>query len=713
MTFKKSEFKGVNTVVMGTAKPEVHLMLMRAAEAGEIEVLVQMHADPTRNERDHEGLYKERESEAFHWALPSVKAEPAEALLIQTGQAHERLRAARRAALRAGLLFTSSAPVKQAACKAVSAVQIKIPMLQHHTRDEHKLPADPAVTAFGRLPPSLVRACSIYGQEGQQAPMEVMSPTAEIGRGAAVATRVFSADGAETAFTRLSPAPPLHLPFCAHSSGDAEPGDAQRVVGEAYGTRVNQRLPLLLLKRLGNDAAHTCEPQGGAGVNTWLPVVKHVCVIHCIFPEVDGAFATADWQWTPRAQATARHKVHEVNLLGVGRHQCRLGCTWTSLKGLILSGGAFIPHFNLGVSPILQQVISQHLQLITHIEVALAKESSWAALARREAAARQQRWRARGYFTQEKLAEAERRRLPPQYSRDDPRSPWWEPGSLTGTAVSTPGQADDQPYKAWPHPVAQQPQAIYSVLCLCMHACMHACVCMCMRICMYVWIYIVSRRPYCRPRTQRREQTNGLQWPTRGSPRGPLYLIRSSASSGTGGGMKAGKRAGECACVRPWVTRPTWIRLLRQVLRDGHLACISLPVCVRARAHARAIVYFTFCVYRRGLALAAAPAMARRPKLLAPGSRFGCLELGGCLWVRARSDCILTSRCMYARMSVFVVTCSNTLSTLTQRRWGVGVEHDVYIRIFTCNRVRSIRAPADVGRGIASYEACRIRLAPC
>ena len=37
---------------MGTAKPEVHLMLMRAAEAGEIEVLVQMHADPTRNERD-------------------------------------------------------------------------------------------------------------------------------------------------------------------------------------------------------------------------------------------------------------------------------------------------------------------------------------------------------------------------------------------------------------------------------------------------------------------------------------------------------------------------------------------------------------------------------------------------------------------------------------------------------------------------------------
>ena len=136
-------------------------------------------------------------------------------------------------------------------------------------------------------------------------------------------------------------------------------------------------------------------------------------------------------------------------------------------------------------------------------------------------------------------------------------------------------------------------------------------------------------------------------------------------------------------------------------------------VCVRARAHARAIVYFTFCVYRRGLALAAAPAMARRPKLLAPGSRFGCLELGGCLWVRARSDCILTSRCMYARMSVFVVTCSNTLSTLTQRRWGVGVKHDVYIRIFTCNRVRSIRAPAGVGRGIASYEACRIRLAPC
>ena len=488
MTFKKSEIKGVDTVVMGTAKPEVHLMLMRAAEAGEIEVLVQLHADPTRNERDHEGLYKERESEAFHWALPSVKAEPAEALLIQTGQAHERLRAARRAALRAGLLFTSSAPVKQAACKAVSAVQIKIPMLQHHTRDEHKLPADPAVTAFGRLPPSLVRACSIYGQEGQQAPMEVMSPTAEIGRGAAVATRVFSADGAETAFTRLPPAPPLHLPFCAHSSRDAEPGDAQRVVGEAYGTRVNQRLPLLLLKRLGNDAAHTGEPQGGAVVNTWLPVVEHVCVIHCIFPEVDGAFATADWQWTPRAQATARHKVHEVNLLGVGRHQCRLGCTWTSLKGLILSGGAFIPHFNLGVSPILQQVISQHLQLITHIEVALAKESSWAALARREAAARQQRWRARGYFTQEKLAEAERRRLPPQYSRDDPRSPWWEPGSLIGTVESTPGQADDQPYKAWPHPVAQQPQAIYSVLCLCVHACMHVCVCVCVFACMYGYI---------------------------------------------------------------------------------------------------------------------------------------------------------------------------------------------------------------------------------
>ena len=471
---------------MGTAKPEVHLMLMRAAEAGEIEVLVQMHADPTRNEQHHKGVQEERESEAFHWALPSVEAEPAEALLIQTGQAHERLRAARRAALRAALLFTSSAPVKQAACKAVSAVQIKIPMLHHHTRDEHKLPADPAVTAFGRLPPSLVRACSIYGQEAQQGPVEVTSPTAETGRGAAVATRVFSADGAETAFTRLPPAPPLHLPFCAHSSGDAQLGDVQRVVGEAYGTRVNQRLPLLLLKRLGNDAAHTGEPQGGAGVNTWLPVVEHVFVIHCIFPEVDGAFATADWQWTPRAQATARNKVHEVNLLGVGRQQCRLGCTWTSLKGLILSGGAFIPHFNLGVSPILQRVMSQHLQLITHIEVALAKESSWAALARREAAARQQRWRARGYFTQEKLAEAERRRLPPQYIRGDPRPPWWEPGSLVGTAESMPGEADDQTYMAWPQPVAQQPQAIYAVLCLCMRA--GVCVCISVYACMDVWM---------------------------------------------------------------------------------------------------------------------------------------------------------------------------------------------------------------------------------
>lgn len=64
----------------------VHCMLLRTAEAGEIEVLLQVQ--------------NVRSGPANVLALPHVSAEGADDLFIQTGVSHERRLAARRAALR-------------------------------------------------------------------------------------------------------------------------------------------------------------------------------------------------------------------------------------------------------------------------------------------------------------------------------------------------------------------------------------------------------------------------------------------------------------------------------------------------------------------------------------------------------------------------------------------------------------------------------------
>ena len=71
----------------------VHAMLLRAATAGEIEVFVQQQA-VIEDELDPESqLHRPRSEPNTHarghkrwnWALPSVEAERAEDLLIQTG----------------------------------------------------------------------------------------------------------------------------------------------------------------------------------------------------------------------------------------------------------------------------------------------------------------------------------------------------------------------------------------------------------------------------------------------------------------------------------------------------------------------------------------------------------------------------------------------------------------------------------------------------
>jgi hypothetical protein len=81
-------------------KARVHCMLLRASSDGDIEVLLQMHCVNTQMTQD------EGHGDKYHWALPSVEAERAEDLLIQTGTAHERRLAARRAALRSDLDLT-------------------------------------------------------------------------------------------------------------------------------------------------------------------------------------------------------------------------------------------------------------------------------------------------------------------------------------------------------------------------------------------------------------------------------------------------------------------------------------------------------------------------------------------------------------------------------------------------------------------------------
>jgi len=124
-------------------KVVVHSMLLRTATAGEVDVFLQMHANEIETKK----------SCTWHWALPHVVAEPAENMLIQTGTASERRLAARRAALRAVVLYTSAA-----SAASLAAQCIKIKPLQHHTMEQLNLPADAAVMTFGRCPPSLVEA---------------------------------------------------------------------------------------------------------------------------------------------------------------------------------------------------------------------------------------------------------------------------------------------------------------------------------------------------------------------------------------------------------------------------------------------------------------------------------------------------------------------------------------------------------------------------
>ena len=143
-------------------------MLLRAADAGEIEIFLQMTDAQIRTQVPEASV---NQFEDVHWTLPHVEAERAEDLLIQTGESHERRFAARRAALRAAVLFMSAAPAPKAevmlasepqeeshAVPTVTANCIKILPMQHHTLLQNNLDADPAIVTFGRLPPSLIRS---------------------------------------------------------------------------------------------------------------------------------------------------------------------------------------------------------------------------------------------------------------------------------------------------------------------------------------------------------------------------------------------------------------------------------------------------------------------------------------------------------------------------------------------------------------------------
>lgn len=60
--------------------------------------------------------------------------------------------------------------------------------------------------------------------------------------------------------------------------------------------------------------------------------------------------------------------------------------------------------FDLAVCPLLARLFAQHRQLLTNIDTALSKESVWAHMARREASANRERFRARCYFGDRRLA---------------------------------------------------------------------------------------------------------------------------------------------------------------------------------------------------------------------------------------------------------------------------------------------------------------------
>ena len=209
----------------------------------------------------------------------------------------ERRRASQRAALRAAMAFLSaSSPSTRA--PILPAQSIKVTQFHHHSLDLEDLPADPAVTCFGRLPPSLVRSWSDVTSENILEALEEKSKAS------------------------LPPPPPLHLPFDETSDKETT---RKGFVGAAdkYGTRMNEKLPHLLLEALARETSgsETLQKQH-------MPVVQHVFVLYCLFPEVDGDYAGGSWQWMPRAQALVRENVNEINMLGMGRHQCRMGGTW-------------------------------------------------------------------------------------------------------------------------------------------------------------------------------------------------------------------------------------------------------------------------------------------------------------------------------------------------------------------------------------------------
>jgi hypothetical protein len=291
----------------------VHAVILRAAAAGEIELFVQQRAAAVDGGPDAQG------QKLWRWALPAVEGERAEDLLIQTGNALERGRAARRAGLRAAVSYLSAAIPSPQHAPSLPPTAISIPALHHYALDQQELPPDPPVHCFGRLPASLVRAWS----------------------GSLAAD---SHEGSNNA--ALPPPPPLHLPFdTTASAGMATMDKAQTrpaFVGaaEAYGTRVNEKLPCLVLEALAHqersEATGDVTPPETSSAGTgddnpkYMPVVEHIFVLHCLFPELDGDYAGGAWHWCPRAQAISRAGINEVNILGMGRQQCRLGGTWVS-----------------------------------------------------------------------------------------------------------------------------------------------------------------------------------------------------------------------------------------------------------------------------------------------------------------------------------------------------------------------------------------------
>ena len=75
---------------------------------------------------------------------------------------------------------------------------------------------------------------------------------------------------------RLPPPPPLHLSFDENFASESRIegwGNPVHRAEGAYGTRVNDRLPLLLL-----------EPQDEDGKMGVLANIEHVLVLHCLFP---------------------------------------------------------------------------------------------------------------------------------------------------------------------------------------------------------------------------------------------------------------------------------------------------------------------------------------------------------------------------------------------------------------------------------------------